>query len=146
MFWESTEYQDIPLETDDSLLSFSNLSENSEALSWPDTPLFSGCSGSSWGTHASNVDIPLPAYSFGEDLRTARPGQRGDSRTLIPPLLAEEESQVMATPPLVEDQQVPYLGVHRALSVDDPFMGWGMKKTSQMSEDYGWVLSHVETL
>jgi hypothetical protein len=29
---------------------------------------------------------------------------------------------------------------------DDPFMGWASKRSSQMCEDYGWVLSHVETL
>jgi hypothetical protein len=29
---------------------------------------------------------------------------------------------------------------------EDPFMGWASKRASHLFADYGWVLSHVETL
>ena len=58
----------------------------------------------------------------------------------------QDMSQVFAAPLLGIPDQFASQNPPSTQCSDDPFMGWASKRTSQMCEDYGWVLSHVETL
>lgn len=57
----------------------------------------------------------------------------------------------LSEPFILTDQRTGSTIVHSGVQKssgcsDDPFMGWASKRASQIVEDYGWVLSHVETL
>lgn len=65
-----------------------------------------------------------------------------------------EATGQMFSDPLLElsspspSQDLPLLSdkAFQEMYCEDPFMGWGTKRSSQICEDYGWVLSHVGTL
>lgn len=146
LFWEASEYQDVSFDTADSLLSFGNSSIDSEALSWADTSNASGYSIHSLPAHASNREINLHTNGFATDVGTGNTMETG----ALEEFRTERLSQVFSVPLDISSQLQPQDLLRKkekpSQCSEDPFMGWAIKRTSQMCEDYGWVLSHVETL
>jgi hypothetical protein len=83
--------------------------------------------------------------TFGEDLSqlpTYSLDMEGEMS--YDPLLDFEDGwQVQSTPASDRTQRKERVD---GQSSEDPFMGWASKRSNQMCQDYGWVLSHVETL
>ena len=141
MFWETSEHPNFSEHAD---LSF----EDSEAPSWTDISLTNSHSTASWTTDA---DV-LPGASTPSTLGREKTNELRDLAAFsyqdqhLPFLLNDGIPGFPA--PLLDSQnqlQQP-LGDTTAGYSEDPFMGWTSKRTSQIREDYGWVLSHVGSL
>lgn len=61
-----------------------------------------------------------------------------ETERLAIPQIWEETVESSIWPPLEGDINFG--------QTDDPFMGWGDRSAAQDSDEYGWVLSHVEHL
>lgn len=55
---------------------------------------------------------------------------------VVPEEAHHEDALTMTVPSVVGDP----------VSADDPFMGWATKRASNLADEYGWVLSHVQAL
>jgi len=95
-------------------------------------------------------------FSF---LATKNLGPGAECRTMLPnsghsthqqPADSLLEHFQVSEPFILTDQRTGSTIIHSEVQKsgcsDDPFMGWASKRASQIVEDYGWVLSHVETL
>lgn len=159
VFWDLAE----PGNMNDAMLNIGQLSTSSYAGSWTDgsfTDLMSWSPNSSCltapdSTRGSLTGLPeLPqqdplmghfdATQEQADLCNAPlpiphtcPLQQYPSLSYPSPSDEPSAQQPLAAPALM-DRTLTYS--------EDPFMGWASKKANQMIDDYGWVLSHVETL
>lgn len=159
VFWDPAEAGNM----DDAMLNFGHLSTSSYAGSWTDgsfTDLMSwspksSCLTAPDSTRGSLAGVPeLPqqdssmehfdATQEQADLRNAPlpvphtcPLQQYPSLSYPSPSDEASAQQSLAAPAQMDQTFT---------CSEDPFMGWASKKANQMIDDYGWVLSHVETL
>jgi hypothetical protein len=124
LFWESSEYHNMSYNGEESLLSFGRSSINSEALSWAEN--------SHAGEYPHSLDLGM--------------GKIMDADVLEEFSNTQDVNQIFSGPLLGISDQFVSQNMPSTECSDDPFMGWARQRTNQMCEDYGWVLSHVETL
>lgn len=162
VFWDPSEQ----LNTNEAILNFGHLSNSSYAGSWTDgsfTDLMSWSPNSSCltapdstrGSLAAAPELPKHGSLMGpqmsafdaiqDDLHNAPlpiphtcPLQQYPSLSYPSPSAESSAQNPLATPLASTDPTLT--------CSEDPFMGWASKKANQMFDNYGWVLSHVETL
>jgi hypothetical protein len=157
LFWEAPEHSEISFNEGSSLQSFDHSSINSELLSWAETSQTTDYSLRSHGSHTSNEPSPFSTKNLAADLGTGQNIEAGAQEEFRQPhqcVLPTEGVSQMSSDSSLEHSSQWYPQALSPMSgktlldmySDDPFMGWANKRSSQMCEDYGWVLSHVETL
>jgi hypothetical protein len=141
VFWETSEHPNFSEHPD---LPF----EDSEAPSWADISLTNSYSTASWTTDPdvlpeANTPSTLEREETNE-LRDLAAFSYQDQHLLF---LLNDGIPGFPAPLLASPNQLQqHLGDASAGYSEDPFMGWTSQRTSQISEDYGWVLSHVGSL
>ncbi|KAE8447042.1 hypothetical protein EG329_011177 [Mollisiaceae sp. DMI_Dod_QoI] len=157
VFWDAADQ----VNTQEAILSFGHLSTSSYAGSWTDssyTDLLSWSPNSSCltapdsmrGSLAPAPEIPHLASLPGADIASFDPTvEQGDLAQRCPMQHYPSLSYPSPSDDAAAQQQLaaPIAQAEQTLTCsEDPFMGWASKKANQVFDDYGWVLSHVETL
>lgn len=93
--------------------------------------------------------IPLLDQVNMQPLLTVAPGTASIATSASQPSFAIPELHVVPEEPHHHDEHMvnaPQAIPNESTSPADPFMGWASKRASNLADEYGWVLSHVEAL
>jgi hypothetical protein len=153
VFWDAPQQDTTAAVSDDSLLSFGSI--NSLSTSWTDNSHAGPSPWSSWSSYAptqnstpgSNgfaqvigIDEKTESHVFDETQAQVFGANQSTDLDQICDVSLLENHLETSIPPSLDSSGKPLQ------SSEDPFMGWATKRASHMFDDYGWVLSHVETL
>jgi hypothetical protein len=146
----------------ESVLSFDYPSTESNTSVWSDSSYTTPMSMSSFGDNTFNEGSAYPSQDAGMEL-SGSSGQYHELHTtttrsndLIGISSDQLDCLLIQNPPAAEDllfhDPAQHLWPDGNLSGEapnsneDPFMGWDNKRASKALDDYGWVVSHVQSL
>ena len=127
---------------DNSFLDLHHSITTSSSGSWADSPYSNEASQSTYDLQTSGNTLSSPPNVPTEVTHSFEFTSIDTTATNVQPSMGfgfEHPIDELMWPTF--DSVEPNLG-----NGDDPFMGWGEKRESQTTEEYGWVLSHVEKL